>query len=58
MHSHASAEKSEWVLWCDEIIHDIISPFARSSKRCRELEKVQEEMELVKLVVLRQMGSL
>ena len=45
-------------MWCDEIVHDIINPFARSSKRCRELEKVQEEMELVKLVVLRQMGSL
>ena len=48
-----SVEKSEWALWCDEIMHDIINPFARSSKRCKELEKVQEEMELVKLVVLR-----
>ena len=48
-----SVEKSEWALWCDEIMHDIINPFARSSRRCKELEKVQEEMELVKLVVLR-----
>ena len=48
-----SVEKSEWALWCDEIMHDIINPFARSSKRCKELEKVQEELELVKLVVLR-----
>ncbi len=44
-----SIEKSEWALWCDEIMHDIINPFARSSKRSKELEKVQEEMELVKL---------
>ena len=29
-----SVEKSEWALWCDEIMHDIINPFARSSKRC------------------------
>ncbi len=48
-----SVEKSEWALWCDEIMHDITNPLARSSKRCRELGKVQEEMELVKLVVLR-----
>ncbi len=51
-----SVEKGEWALWCDsdEIMHDIIDPtFARSSKRCRELEKVQEETELVRLVVLR-----
>ena len=43
-----SVEKSEWALWCDEIMHDIINPFARSSKRCKELEKVQEEMRACK----------
>ena len=50
-----SVENGEWALWCDsdEIMHDTINPFARSSERCRELEKVQEETELVRLVVLR-----
>ena len=48
-----SVEKGEWALWCDEIMHDTINPFARSSERRRELEKAQKEMELVKLLVLR-----
>ena len=48
-----AVEQSEWAQWFDDWLHDLLNTFARSTKKNIELAKVQLELGVARLQVLK-----